>query len=77
MCRSSQRLPSSNSTVKPMNNLAIFPRNLNTSRSDYEHTTPSRPLELSHISGTDLGGGGGEGEIFEPQEFFFVIKFLV
>ena len=25
-----------------------------------------------------MGGGGGEGRgIFEPQEFFFVIKFLV
>ena len=23
------------------------------------------------------GGGGGGGEIFEPQEFFFVTKFLV
>ena len=22
------------------------------------------------------GGGGGGGGIFEPQEFFFVIKFL-
>ena len=22
-------------------------------------------------------GGGGEGGIFEPQEFFFVIKFLL
>ena len=24
-----------------------------------------------------LWGGGGERGIFEPQEFFFVIKFLV